>query len=133
MKKKLKGMTLLEVIIAMVVMVIGAALLVQSAVGIINVKKTSRTVVNLVNSQSPVVENQAVINSVEITDAVETGELGNILDIRCGAVTGSVAVKKYHAPAVTTIVSSTDDEGNVVSSVKTVEPKSGNLKYFVLS
>lgn len=127
MKKKLKGMTLLEVIIAMVVMVIGASLLVESAVSIINTTKTSRTVVNQVNSQAPNVENKIIVDSVEMTS------VPNSIGIECGGVTGALEVKKYHAPAVTTIVEGVDEGGNPVSSVKTIDPKSGDLKYFVLS
>lgn len=126
MKKKLKGMTLLEIIIAMVVMVICGTLIAETAVGVINMTKTSRTVINTVNSQCANVERRDSVGSVEMT-----GASGSI-SISCGAESGNLNVKKYHAPAVTEIVVSTDEEGNTVSSSREIDAKSGDLKYFVL-
>lgn len=127
MKRKLKGMTLLEIIIAMVVMVICGTLIAETAVGVINMTKTSRTVINTVNSQCANVERRDSVGSVEMTGGSDS------ISISCGATSGSLDVKKFHAPAVTEIVVSTGEDGSEISSAREIDSKSGDLKYFVLS
>lgn len=126
MKKKLKGMTLLEIIIAMVVMVICGTLIAESCVGVINMTKTSRTVINTVNSQSSNVERRDTVGSEEMVGA------SGVIGISCDSVAGDLKVKKYHAPAVTETVVSYDEAGNEITSERAVDSKSGDLKYFVL-
>lgn len=126
MKKKLKGMTLLEIIIAMVVMVICGTLIAETCVGVINNIKTSRTVINTVNSQSSGVVRKDELGSVEMTGA------SNTIGISCGGTSGSLNVKKYEAPVPKEVVITHDEEGNEISTEREIETKSGNLKFFVL-
>ena len=106
-RKKFKGMTLMEIIIAMAVMVIVAGILVQAAVVVINNVRISKTVVTTVNVQSPEVENQTVITPYKEDDTINlTG---------AGLSSASIKVDKYQA----TVTMSADDQ------------RSGNLKYFV--
>lgn len=103
-KKKLKGMTLLEVIIAMVVMVICATLLVQSAVSVVYNTRTARNVISKVDEQASPVENRTVPTAYVTGDKIKLTYNG----------TYYVAVDKYEAPTT----QAPDHE------------RSGNMKYF---
>lgn len=106
-KKTFKGMTLIEVIIAMVVMVVASALLVLGAVSIINNTRTARRVVNKVNEQAPVVENEAVVSAYVTGENLE-------LQIVGAAEEYTLQVDKFEAPTT----QAPEDE------------RSGNLRYF---
>lgn len=105
--RKISGMTLIEVIVAMAVMAVAATMLILGAVSVINNTKTARTVVKTVNEQAPQVENMAV------TAPYETGMA---LKFEYKACTGTVVVDKYQAPPPVSMSES--------------DMKSGNLKYF---
>lgn len=98
-KKKLKGMTLMEIIIAMVVLVICATMIVQAAVIVVNNTRTARTVIVKVDEQSPVIENRNVPVPYE-TNAV--------LELEGGF---TVPIDKYEAP--TTQASESQRAGNM--------------------
>ena len=100
-------MTLMEVIIAMVVMVIASSLLVVSAVSIINNTRTARRVVNKVNEQAPVVENEAVVSAYVTEEELK-------LQIVGAAAEYTLKVDKFEAPTT----QAPEDE------------RSGNLRYF---
>ena len=51
-KKTLKGMTLMEIIIAMVVLVIISSLIAEAGVGVVNNVRASKSVIENVNYQS---------------------------------------------------------------------------------
>jgi len=105
--RKISGMTLIEVIVAMAVMAVAATMLVLGAVSVINNTKISRTVVKTVNEQAPQVENLAV------TSPYETGV---VVNYEYKSITGTVVVDKYQAP--------------LPVSMSESQMKSGNLKYF---
>ncbi|MDO5148948.1 MAG: prepilin-type N-terminal cleavage/methylation domain-containing protein [Oscillospiraceae bacterium] len=104
-KKKLKGMTLMEVIIAMVVMVICASMLVEAAICVVNNTRTARTVIVKVDEQAPGVENRTVGTPYET---------GAVLQLQYNGV-HTIPVDKYEAPTTQ------------VSDIQ----KSGNMKYFM--
>ncbi len=104
-KKKLKGMTLLEIIVAMVVMVICATMLVEAAICVINNTKTAKTVIVKVDEQAPAVENRAVVTAYE-TNAVLQLRFNNVY---------TVPIDKYEAP----------------TTQPSEEQRAGNMKYFV--
>lgn len=104
---KLKGMTLMEVIIAMVVMVICASILVIGATAVVNNTRTARHVITKVDEQAPDVENHPA--------AITAYETGAALNISFnGAAGNAIPIDKFEAP--TTQVSS--------------DQACGNLKYF---
>ena len=80
-KKTFKGMTLMEVIIAMVVMVIASSLLVVSAVSIINNTRTARRVV----------KNEAVVSAYVTEEELK-------LQIVGAAAEYTLKVDKFEAP-----------------------------------
>lgn len=108
--KKFKGMTLLEVIVAMVVMVIISSMLVLCASSVLNNRKTARTVITTVNNQAPDVEKRRIATPYAKDD---------VLNLQYNGAAFTIPVDKYQADPVLS------DENGV-----TLEPKSGNLKYF---
>ena len=107
-KKVLKGMTLIEVLIAMVVMVVSASMLVLCAVSIFNSVRTSKSVVNKVNEQASVAENKAVIVPYETGQDIELQIVGD-------ANSYTMKVDKFEVP--------TTQAPN--------DQHSGNFRYFV--
>ncbi len=106
-KKTLKGMTLMEIIIAMLVMVICGAILVEACVSVVTNTRTARTVISKVDEQAPAIENRPA--------AITAYETGDSLSISYNGAPGQpIPIDKFEAP--TTQVS--DQE------------HSGNLKYF---
>jgi len=106
-RKKLKGMTLMEIIIAMAVLIIIAGILVQSAVVVVNNVRISKTVVQTVNEQAPDVENQDVASAYLAGDTISlTG---------AGLRSATLTVDKYQASG----------------SIAADQQRSGNMKYFV--
>lgn len=105
-KKKLKGMTLMEVIVAMVVMAICGSLLVEACVCVVTNTRTARTVISKVDEQSTDVENRR--------SSITPYEEGATLHIEYNGHDGNIAIDKFEAPTVQT----------------PEEQKSGNLKYF---
>lgn len=70
-KRKLKGMTLMEVIIAMVVMAICGSLLVEACVCVVTNTRTARRVTGKVDEEAPVVENRpAAVTAYEERDTI---------------------------------------------------------------
>ena len=105
-KKKLKGMTLMEIIIAMVVMAICGSLLVEACVCVVNNTRTARRVTSKVDEQASDVVNRP--------PAITAYEEGANLHLSFGGSSGDITIDKFEAP--TTQVSD--------------EQKAGNLKYF---
>lgn len=105
-KKKLKGMTLMEVIVAMVVMAICGSLLVEACVCVVTNTRTARTVISKVDEQATDVENRQA--------SITAYEEGATLNIEYNGHPGNIVIDKFEAP--TTQVAE--------------DQKSGNLKYF---
>lgn len=106
-RKKLKGMTLMEIIIAMAVLIIVAGILVESAVVVINNIRISKNVVNTVNIQAPETENHQVVDSYDTA----------VLELRGASLTpADLTIDKYQA----TVTLPADSQ------------RSGNLKYFLI-
>lgn len=105
-KKKLKGMTLMEIIIAMAVMIIIAGILVESAVAVVNNVRISKNVVSTVNVQAPEVENR------DVATPYVTGDVINLTG--AGLRPANIAVDKYEATV----------------TLPAGEQRSGNMKYF---
>lgn len=109
-KKKLKGMTLMEVIIAMVIMAICGSLLVEACVCVVNNTRTARRVTSKVDEQATVIENRP--------DEVTAYQEKDTIELKMGA-----------QPAVTMVVDKFEAPTTQVSE----EQRAGNLKYFVPS
>ncbi len=121
-RKKLKGMTLLEVVIAIAVFAVAATLLVQAGLSVIYNVRSSKNLVKKVNYQSKIV-------AARPTPGVdsEITEIGDIvLNLEAAGFSGSptLSVKGYEAEREM----GTDDDGNPVELYDDV---AGNLKYFV--
>lgn len=109
MKKRFfKGMTLMEIIIAMTVMVICGTILAMACVSVVNNTRTARHVTSKVNEQATVVENR----DPAITAYRESDPLH--LQIDGGGGSADINIDRYEAPTT----QSPDDE------------RSGNLRYF---
>ncbi len=106
-KKKLKGMTLMEIIIAMVIMTICGMLLVEAAVCVVNNTRTARRVTSKVDEQAADVANRPT--------HITAYEEGDTLRLEYGGEHGDIVIDKFEAP--TTQVSE--------------EQKADNLKYFI--
>ncbi len=106
-KKKLKGMTLMEIIVAMAVMIITAGILVECGVAVINNMRVSRTVITTVNQQAPEVENRSVADPYVTGDTIRLSG--------AGLRSCNVMIDKYEA----TVTMAPDEQ------------RSGNMKYFV--
>lgn len=106
-KKKLKGMTLMEIIVAMAVMIITAGILVECGIAVVNNVRVSKTVVRTVNQQAPEIENKAVPSPYIEGDAISLSG--------AGLTPCTIPVDKYQA----TVTLSPDEQ------------RSGNMKYFV--
>lgn len=111
-KKKLKGMTLLEVILAMTVMTILAVILIQSCIGIINHIRISKNVAHKVNVQSAPVENRSVAG-----DAYAEND---VIELNYGGTKGEITVNRFQAPEI--------PEDELLKGAL----DAGDLKYFVL-
>lgn len=112
-KRPLKGMTLMEVIIAMVVLVILASLCVEAAVGIISNVRTSKSVVQKVNYQSSFVTARSGSSSGTLSFKLVDDKGSEIL-----ADEENISVNIFEAPV--------DPAGKYKDY-----DKAGNLKYFV--
>jgi len=115
-KKHMKGVTLLEVVIAIAVFAIAATLLVEAGLSVIYNIKSSRNLVKKVNYQSKIVASKPASDS---DDIVETGTMKLKLSTD-GYADINIEVNKYEA------ITETDDEGNSV-----YEDVAGNLKFFI--
>jgi prepilin-type N-terminal cleavage/methylation domain-containing protein len=107
-KKSLKGMTLMEIIIAMTVMVICGTILALACMSVVTNTRVARHVTTKVNEQATVVENR----DPSITAYHEADQLN--FQIHGGGASANIGVDKYEAPTT-----QSPDEEN-----------SGNLRYF---
>lgn len=106
-KKKLKGMTLMEIIVAMAVLIITSGILVECGVAVVNNVRVSRTVVTTVNQQAPEIENRRVATPYAADNTIHLSGAG---------LPGvDIHVDKYEA----TVTMAPDEQ------------RSGNMKYFV--
>lgn len=105
-KKKLKGMTLMEVIIAMVVMAICGSLLVEACVCVVNNTRTARRVTSKVDEQAADIANRPA--------HITAYEEGDNLHLSYGGETGDIVIDKFEAP----------------TTQPADEQKADNLKYF---
>jgi len=115
-KKHLKGVTLLEVVIAIAVFAIAATLLVEAGLSVIYNVKSSRNLVKKVNYQSKIVAYKPDSGS---TDIVDTGTMNIELSTYGFTDVKPIEVKKYQA------ITEKDVDGNPI-----YEDVAGNLKFF---
>lgn len=115
-KKHLKGVTLLEVVIAIAVFAIAATLLVEAGLSVIYNVKSSRNLVKKVNYQSKIVAYKPDSGS---TDIVDTGTMNIELSTDGFTDVKPIEVKKYQA------ITEKDVDGNPI-----YEDVAGNLKFF---
>ncbi len=115
-KKKLKGTTLLEVVIAIAVFAIAATLLVEAGLSVIYNVRSSRNLVKKVNFQSKIVASRPASDSDQI---VNTGTMNLTLSTNGYTAINDIEVNKYES------ITETDDEGNPI-----YEDVAGNLKFF---
>ena len=116
-KKSLKGMTLLEVVIAIAVFAIAATLLVEAGLSIIYNVRSSRNLVKKVNFQSQIVACKP--DPTTSTDIVDTGTMNIELSTYGFTDVKPIEVKKYQA------ITEKDVDGNPI-----YEDVAGNLKFF---
>lgn len=112
-KKKLKGMTLLEVIVAMVVLIFVSVILVQCAVAVVKSVRTSRVVVKKVNAQTSSVENRIIT-----TPDADSASLVLTFD---GKTYDPIPLEKHTA-----------DSSESAVDIPEAEQRCGDLKYFVI-
>jgi len=115
-KKHLKGMTLLEVVIAIAVFAIAATLLVEAGLSVIYNVKSSRNLVKKVNYQSKIVAYKPDSGS---SDIVSTGTMDLKLSTDGFTDIKTIEVKKYQA-----ITEKDADKKPIYEDV------AGNLKFF---
>lgn len=111
-RRSLKGMTLMECIIAMVVLVILASLVAESAVGIVSNLRTSKSVVEKVNYQSHFVSSRSGANTNNINFTLVDGSGASLPDSH------PISVQVFESP---------EDPAAQYADYD----KAGNLKYFV--
>ncbi|MBR6598710.1 MAG: prepilin-type N-terminal cleavage/methylation domain-containing protein [Oscillospiraceae bacterium] len=121
-KKKLKGMTLLEVVVAIAVFAVAATLLVEAGLSVIYNVRSSKNLVKKVNYQSKIVA--ARPDPGVDSDITEVGDMVLSLDAVGFSGAPVLSVKGYEAEREM----GTDAEGN---PVELYEDVAGNLKYFV--
>lgn len=122
-KKKLKGMTLLEVLVAMMVFIITATLLVEAGVSVIMHVRTTRNLVRKVNYQAPIVASRSTQEDDVDIDEENHIEIG-LMAVADHSATGNLVVNKIESKTETTV----DEDDNEVPLYDDV---AGNLKYFV--
>lgn len=92
---KLRGMTLLEVIVAMVILVIGTTMVATGASSVVQNVRTSRHVVSKVNEQVGAVENRRVAGArMDDTGALVTGHI----HLSYAGTPGDLFVEQFDAP-----------------------------------
>lgn len=130
-KKHLKGMTLLEVIIAMVVLVVLSTLIAEAGVGVVNNVRASKSVIEKVNYQSKYISGQSKtykdvdgndqnMNKTSISFQLQStvgGNLGN-----------PISADVYESPGMDVAFDYKD--GTYKRADGSVYDRAGNLKYF---
>lgn len=128
-KKKLKGFTLLEVVVAIAVFAIAASLLVEAGLSVIYNVRSSRNLVKKVNYQSKIVATKPDATS-DLVNPINSGS--NTFEINLqsvsGGKSGKIEVKGYESKTETKTVK--DESGSDVE-VPAYDDVAGNLKYFV--
>ena len=114
-KKPLKGMTLLEVIIAMLIMVILASILIESCVCIIGNIRVAKNVNHKVNVQTHDVEYRSVKEAAYNEN--------DVINLKYGDKEGSIKVDRYKASDIP------EDDKEHIKGVMDAD----NLKYFKLA
>lgn len=128
-KRSLKGMTLIEIIIAMVVLVIISTMMAVAAVGVVNNLRTSKSVVEKVNYQSKFIYDKTSnsYNKYNPDDGstVNTPYLSNSMNISLASdpdgstgIGSDIPVVMYEAP---------EDDNAIYKNYD----RAGNLKFFV--
>lgn len=131
-KKVLKGMTLLEIIISMVILVIISTLVAEAGSGVVTNVRTSKSVIEKVNYQSRYISasekkytdvdgNEKDLNkstvSFRLSDATSGSALGN-----------PISADVYEAPGMEDAIDYKD--GTYKRADGSVYDRAGNLKYF---
>jgi prepilin-type N-terminal cleavage/methylation domain-containing protein len=133
--KKIKGMTLIEVIIAMVVLVLMSTMVAMAASGVVTNVRTSKSVIEKVNYQSKYItgtEKKYVADdggggTVE-KNMNKTSLSFSLQDSSGGALGNTINADVYEAPGMADAIDYAD--GTYKRSDGTVYDKAGNLKYF---
>ncbi len=131
--KSLKGFTLIEVVMAILIFAIGSALLVSAGVAIINNIKESRNIVRKINYETGIVSYAPVINSSNPIDAYN-----GLIDVYSGLTEIKLSSSSIVIPSGYDVIKveayeaqpyvEKDAEGNVMTRYAT--KSSYNLKYF---
>lgn len=104
MKKKLKGMTLMEIIVSMAIFSISALILVSGAISVYNSIRNTRQLMKKVNYQAPIADRMPEVTSFNVQN----------IDLKVeGGGTHSIEIKKFE-----------------VEPEELGQP-AGNFKYFV--
>lgn len=138
-KKTLKGMTLMEIIIAMVVLVIISSLIAEAGVGVVNNVRASKSVIEKVNYQSKYITGHSTKfdaigydgSGDEIpveTDMKKTSISFQLYDKTGAQIGQKVNADVYEAPGMDVAYDYKD--GTYKRADGTVYDRAGNLKYF---
>lgn len=138
-RKALKGMTLMEVIISMVILVVMASLVAEAGASIVANVRTSKSVIQKVNYQAKYVtserkqykalEDDGSGNEIVVDKPMNTKDVSfGLMDAAGNPVGKAVEVKIYEAPGMN--VAAEYKDGTYKYADGTVYDKAGNLRYF---
>lgn len=138
-KKTLKGMTLMEIIIAMVVLVIISSLIAEAGVGVVNNVRASKSVIEKVNYQSKYITGHSTKynaigddgsgNAIPVeADMTKTSVSFQLYDKNGNSIGKSISADVYEAPGMDVAYDYKD--GTYKRADGTVYDRAGNLKYF---
>lgn len=130
-KKSLKGMTLLEIIIAMVVLVIISTLIAEAGVGVVNNVRASKSVIEKVNYQSKYISGHS--KTYKDVDGNEqnmnkTSLSFQLQDTAGGNLGNPISADVYESPGMDVAFDYKD--GTYKRADGSVYDMAGNLKYF---
>lgn len=131
----LKGMTLIEVIIAMVILVIGSSMIAVAASGVVSNVRASKSVIEKINYQSKYITGSAKKyqaddgggGTVEKNMNKTTVTFG-LQDSSGAALGNNISADVYEAPGMADAADYTN--GTYKRPDGSVYDKAGNLKYF---
>lgn len=130
-RKSLKGMTLLEIIIAMVVLVVMSTLIAEAGVGVVNNVRASKSVIEKVNYQSKYITGHS--KTYKDVDGNEQNMAKSSVSFQLQSETGSnlgnpISGDVYESPGMDVAFDYKD--GTYKRADGSVYDMAGNLKYF---
>jgi prepilin-type N-terminal cleavage/methylation domain-containing protein len=134
-KKSFKGMTLIEVIIAMVVLVLMSTMIAMAASGVVSNVRASKSVIEKVNYQSKYITGSAKKYPADdgaggtIDKNMNKTSLSfSLADTSGGALGNTISADVYEAPGMADAADYIN--GTYKRADGTVYDRAGNLKYF---